>query len=130
MEKTTRGKGVTSTPDRPEADAFRVDTEKIRAQIRRWQEKVLDLTKSNPLLGLNRSRVAKLRVTEPEAHDLFARLVIDENELRMPLVRKKHAAKSLDETEPTEIQEEQGLRIEPGDIELDASALELMRRLR
>jgi len=48
----------------------------------------------------------------------------------MPLVRKKPAAKNIDETGPTEIQEEQGLRIEAGDIELDASALELMRRLR
>src|SRR5437899_11401078 len=119
MEKTTREKGATKPTLTPEASALRVDTEKIRLQIRRWQEKVLDLTKSNPLLGLNRSRVAKLRVTEPEAHDLFARLVIDENELRMPLVRKKPAAKNLDETELTEIQEEQGIRIEPGDIELE-----------
>src|SRR5881409_616142 len=104
MEKTTSGKGAPKPPIKPEGSAFRVDTEKIRLQIRRWQEKVLDLTKSNPLLGLNRSRVAKLCLTQPQSNDLFARLVIDENELRMPLVRKKPAKNNL-ETGPAEIEE-------------------------
>src|SRR3989441_11904518 len=116
MEKTIREKGVAKPTHIPEASALRVDTEKIRLQIRRWQEKVLDLTKSNPLLGLNRSRVAKLRVTKPESHDLFSRLVLDENELRMPLVRKKPAAKKLDQTRLTGIEEGKGLRSWPGDI--------------
>src|SRR5438067_1240086 len=71
------------------SSAFNVNLEKIRLQIRRWQEKLLDLTKSNPLLGLNRSRVAKLRVAIPAPAELFAHFVIKEADLRMPLVRKK-----------------------------------------
>ncbi len=43
--------------------ATQVDEKKIRAQLKKWQERLLDLTKGNPLLGLNRSRVSKLRVT-------------------------------------------------------------------
>ncbi len=35
-----------------------IDEVKIRAQLRRWQERLLDLTKANPLLGINRSRLA------------------------------------------------------------------------
>src|SRR5438093_5379884 len=48
-----------------------VDLERVRAQLRRWQEHLLDLTKANPLLGINRSRVSKLRVVDPAPHALF-----------------------------------------------------------
>src|SRR5262249_7213927 len=65
----------------------------------------------------------------PQSQDLFARLAIDENDLRMPLVRKA-AANNFGQTELGDIQPEPRLRIEPGEIEFDASALELMRRLR
>jgi len=30
-----------------------IDHGRIEAQMRRWQDRVLDLTKSNPLIGLN-----------------------------------------------------------------------------
>ena len=36
------------------------DVERIRAQLKRWQERLLDLTKASPLLGINRSRVSNL----------------------------------------------------------------------
>jgi hypothetical protein len=118
-----------------ETGPLQVDVEKIRLQIRRWQEKVLDLTKSNPLLGLNRSRVTKLHVPKPEATDLFAQFVIEETELWMPLVRKSTTAEETSaetdaETALTEKADEEKLQIEPGDLEFEASALELMRRLR
>ena len=45
-----------------------VDRERVEAQMRRWQDSVFDLTKSNPLIGLNRSRVAKLLVTARLSH--------------------------------------------------------------
>jgi len=35
---------------------------KLKVIIRYWQEKLIDVSKSNPLLGLNRSRAAKLEV--------------------------------------------------------------------
>jgi hypothetical protein len=44
-----------------------VDEQKIRAQLKKWQEHLLDLTKGNPLLGLNRSRVSKLRLADPKS---------------------------------------------------------------
>ena len=47
------------------ANVPQVDEKRIRAQLKKWQERLLDLTKGNPLLGLNRSRVSKLCVTAP-----------------------------------------------------------------
>ncbi len=103
------------------------DAEAIKAQLRRWQERLLDLTKSNPLLGLNRSRVSKLKVASPPTGELFVRFVLGEAELKMPLVRKraKNVLPLLDGD-----QEEQSLQVEPGDVEFEASPQDLMRRLR
>ena len=61
--------------------------------------------------------------------------MIKETELRMPLVRKKRSVnESTHETETPLIENsdepDQKLRIDPGDLEFEASALELMRRLR
>jgi hypothetical protein len=103
------------------------DAERIRSQLRRWQDRVLDLTKSNPLLGLNRSRVAKLMVAAPNIQDLFNRLILNETELRLPLVRRPRRRIGL-AVEDTD--DEPQLTIEPGDLEFEASPLELMRGLR
>ncbi|MGA2325780.1 MAG: DUF3320 domain-containing protein [Bryobacteraceae bacterium] len=96
--------------------------------MRRWQDCVLDLTKSNPLIGLNRSRVAKLAVIEPDANTLFSTFAIDETPLRMPLVRKR----KLEPQQPLFVatDEDPDLVVEPGDIMLDAKPGDLMRRLR
>jgi very-short-patch-repair endonuclease len=103
------------------------DTNKIRIQLRRWQERLLDLTRSNPLLSLNRSRVSKLKTTSPSAVEIFEKLVLEEAELRMPLVRKgRKTALPLFYGD----QEEQLLQVEPGDLEFEATPLDLMRRLR
>src|SRR4030042_1452343 len=64
-----------------------IDSARVKAQMRRWQDRVLDLTKSNPLIGLNRSRVAKFQVIEPDANALFSMTVIEEKQLRMPFFR-------------------------------------------
>src|SRR5438552_10294567 len=105
--------------DRKVGSAFHVDLEKIRLQIARWQEKVLDLTKSNPLIGLNRSRVAKLRVTNPEPAHLFARLVIEQAGLRLPLARKKAGSRASTAT-AQDTDNEELFQVEPGDLEFDA----------
>jgi hypothetical protein len=116
--------GSAATPNQSPA----VDAEKIRAQLGRWQDRVLDLTKSNPLLGLNRSRVAKLEVSGPDAETLLLRLALEEAELKMPLVRgvAKRAPDSMIETDTDDPQ----LSIEAGDVEFAASPVELMRRMR
>ena len=75
---------------------------------------MLDLTKSNPLLGLNRSRVSKLKVTAPSTSELFKRFVLDEAELRMPLVRKRaRTERPLFEGN----EEQEVFQVEPGDVE-------------
>ncbi|MDP1991611.1 MAG: DUF3320 domain-containing protein [Syntrophales bacterium] len=105
-----------------------IDVTRVKAQMRRWQDGVLDLTKSNPLIGLNRSRVAKFSVIEPDANVIFSMFVIEEKQLRMPHVRKHKNHPEQPLLIPPD--EETELIIEPGDITLDAKPIDLMRRLR
>lgn len=108
------------------------DTEKIRSQLKRWQEKLLDMSKSNPLLGLNRARAAKFKIKSPDAFALFQQLAIDSNELRMPLVKKvkKRATNDLFNQDETE-EEKEVYKIEEGDVEVEISTpIDLKRKLR
>ncbi len=106
------------------------DTERIRAQLRRWQERLIDLTRGNPLLGLNRSRVSKLRISATTGGALFRRMVIEERSLKMPLVRR------ISNTDSPALLAAEGeeagpkLVVDPGDVEFDESPSDLMRRLR
>ena len=101
-----------------------IDLERVRAQLKRWQEHLLDLTKANPLLGINRSRVSKLRVIEPAPHAVFRDFAVpDEAILELPRVTKV----SKDGGEEAGYAE---YRIELGDIAFDAAPLDLHRRLR
>ncbi len=62
------------------------DAERIRAQLRKWQERLLDLTKANPLLGINRSRVSKLRIVDPDPAEIVSNVVdslVDRGSLRV-----------------------------------------------
>src|SRR5713101_3047570 len=85
---------MTESREDPDRSQNSVDRERVRAQMRVWQDRVLDLTKSNPLIGLNRSRVTKLRVTSPDAVTLFGRLVVDETTFKLPLVRKRSSGRT------------------------------------
>jgi Protein of unknown function (DUF4011) len=105
-----------------------VDPDRVKAQMRRWQDRVLDLTKSNPLIGLNRSRVAKLLTVSPDADELFSIFALDETQLRMPLVRRR--ANQPQQPLLIGADEDPDLVVEPGDISFDAKPLDLMRRLR
>lgn len=103
-----------------------VDEQKIRAQLKKWQERLLDLTKANPLLGLNRSRASKLRVTSPKLVELF-NSTVSESELRLPLALRKSQRPLLDDSEAGG---DEGYEIQPGDVEFEATAVELARKLR
>lgn len=108
-----------------------VDADRVRAQIKRWQERLLDLTKGNPLLGINRSRVSKLLVTEPDCQGLFSLFALqDEAELKMPRVVKIPKQGPSEQTGPVDEPDNSDYRIEPGDIAFDAKPLDLLRRLR
>jgi len=125
MPPQSKVRVVASNP--PTEIPSRSDADKIKAQLRRWQERLLDLTKSNPLLGLNRSRVSKLKVSSPPASELFKRFVLDEAELRMPLVRKRaRTERPLFEGN----EEQEVFQVAPGDVEFEAEPPDLRRRLR
>ena len=119
-----------SNVTRPKAGNF--DLEKILLQIKRWQEKLLDMSKSNPLLGLNRARAAKLKITDPIAAELFLKLVLEAEEIRLPFVKKIKRRQSeglFDESGPNE--EKEVYEIEKGDLEFDViSPADLRRKLR
>ena len=104
-----------------------IDRDRVKVQMRRWQDRVLDLTKSNPLIGLNRSRVSKLLAVEPGLNEIFSAFAIDETQLRMPLVRKRTRQPQQSLLTPDE---DPDLVVEPGDISFEAKPLDLMRRLR
>ncbi len=103
-----------------------VDVERVRAQLKRWQERLLDLTKGNPLLGINRSRVSKLRVIAPAPEMLFAQFALaDDTSLTLPRSIKVAGREGEDSAA-----ENAEYRIEPGDLSFDAAAVDLHRRLR
>jgi hypothetical protein len=94
-----------------------------------WQDRVLDITRSNPLIGMNRSRVARLRVTEPADDELVRLLVLEDQKLRMPLVKRRKSSASQRQLFNGE-QQPQELLVEPGDLTFEAQPLVLLRRLR
>lgn len=94
--------------------------------MRQWQDRVLDLTKSNPLIGLNRSRVARLQIIEPKANNLFATLVIDGTHVRMPLVRRR----ARQPEQASLLDSDPNLVVDPGEVTFDAKPIEMMRCLR
>jgi len=57
------------------------------------------VTKGNPLLGINRSRVSKLRVREPNGRLLFREFVIDATTLGMPLAVQLNIGDSAETTQ-------------------------------
>jgi len=108
------------------------DVEKVRLQLKRWQEKLLDMSKSNPLLGLNRARAARLKIKDPGAFSLFKRLVLEEAELHLPFVKKVKIKKSNNlSNQEEDFKEEEIFEIEKGDIEFEINTpVDLKRRLR
>jgi hypothetical protein len=118
LKAANQAQGPTNTPasaaHQPISSRGAVDRDRIKAQIRRWQDRVLDLTKSNPLIGLNRSRVAKLQVIEPAAERLFGTFAVEENHLRMPLVRKR--GRQPEQASLLDVDQDPDLSVEPGDV--------------
>lgn len=108
-----------------------VDTDRVRAQLKRWQERLLDLTKTNPLLGINRSRVSKLLVTRPDCNTLFGLFALEEEgKLTLPRVVKITRSDKEPGDSPDEQPDTADYRVEPGEIEFDAKPIDLLRRLR
>ncbi|MBI2589626.1 DUF3320 domain-containing protein [Candidatus Berkelbacteria bacterium] len=68
--------------------------EQLGAILKRWQERLIDVSKSNPLLGLNRSRAAKLEVESADLNQIANVLLSDNGSIKLPFVQKK-SKKSL-----------------------------------
>ncbi|MBU1131049.1 DUF3320 domain-containing protein [Patescibacteria group bacterium] len=111
-----------------------INIERIDAQIKKWRERLLDLSKGNPLLGINRSRVSKLLTIKPETGELFSSIAIDAHSLKMPIVKRKNKRKRKDEelnqNKLLEEDEEPEYIVKPGDIEFKSEPKDLFRIMR
>jgi very-short-patch-repair endonuclease len=116
-----------NTPD----NAANFDVEKIKVQLKKWQEKLLDTSKGNPLLGLNRTRTAKLKIVDLNYLDLFQKIVLDENQVRLPFVKKVKKQRKSDLLDADNPPEEEAYKVETGDVEIEfTSPIDLKRKLR
>lgn len=101
-------------------------SDQLGAILKRWQERLIDVSKSNPLLGLNRSRAAKLEVESPDLGYLVKTLFTDSNTIKLPFVQKKpKKAASTDEEVPVEKEE---YLFHKGDIDFVYSNLSDLRK--
>lgn len=62
---------------------YLVDARKVKVQVEEWRKHLLDLTASNPLLCLDKSRASKLLVSIPELRQLLQLLQTD-GKLQLP----------------------------------------------
>lgn len=105
----------------------------IREQLKRWQEKLLDMSKSNPLLGINRSRSVKFKIVDPDPLLVWESIIEKEAELKLPFVKQKRRRKKEEENqeEGEETEKKIEYEVEPGDINFETSTpADLKRRLR
>jgi len=112
---------------RATADSEDSASSQVAQQLRRWREHLLDLTRGNPLLGINRARTSKLKVTAPTPNGLFDALVVQGKKLRMPLVERRPVPA---ETDPNASEPASPWLVRPGDVAFDAEPGDLYRRLR
>jgi superfamily I DNA and/or RNA helicase/very-short-patch-repair endonuclease len=105
------------------------DVEKILAQLKHWSEKLIDISKRNPLLGLNRAGSAKLQVKDPLVYDLFKKLTVDDVELYLPFVKKVRKNKTdVNLFSETELGEKEEYKIEKGDLDLAFDTLANLKK--
>lgn len=101
--------------------------EQLGAILKRWQERLIDVSKSNPLLGLNRSRAAKLEVESADLNKIAKTLLSDGDSIKMPFVQKK-AKKALQLDEDPSINTEEEYVLHEGDISFIYQNLGDLRR--
>jgi len=108
--------------------SLKFEVEKIRVQVKKWQEKLLDMSKSNPLLGLNRARSVKFKIKSPDYLTFFEKLIQEEAELKLPFVKKKKKKKIDESLEENPEEENYIYEVEEGDMELEYSLPADLRR--
>ena len=113
--------------------ALQFSVDAIREQLKRWQEKLLDMSKSNPLLGINRSRAVKFKIIDLDPLEIWESIVEKDSELKLPFVKQKRRRKKEEDALDGDIDEEKKIEyeIEPGDINFEITTpADLKRRLR
>jgi len=109
------------------------DNEKVRKQLQVWREHLIDVSRGNPLLGINRSRTSKLHATFPDAAALFGALVLDGRAVRMPLITRAPTPGTNalgDALEPSEASGVLEWQVHAGDVEFEDGPAQVSRRLR
>ncbi len=111
----------------PELD--KTMTDKLGLILKNWKERLIDVSKSNPLLGLNRSRAAKLEVVSPDLSAIVKTLTEDEGIIKLPFVQKK-TKKTLQIFDGEEQQKEEAEEyiLQKGDIDFHYSDLGDLKR--
>ena len=90
--------------------------EQLGAILKRWQERLIDVSKSNPLLGLNRSRTAKLEIETADLDKVAKSVLSGDGSIKLPFIQKK-AKRNLElgEDVASEKQEEEYI-LNEGDV--------------
>lgn len=103
--------------------------DRVDQQLKLWRERLLDLTKTNPLLCLNHSRVSRLQVIDPPLESLFETLVQSERTLKLPKPVRIPVVPS-DLAEGKRESPQFGYLLEPGEIAFAVTPEVLVKRLR
>ncbi|MPZ14159.1 MAG: DUF3320 domain-containing protein [Chloroflexi bacterium] len=119
----------------PAQPAESVDRERVLQQLRVWRERLIDLSRGNPLLGINRSRTSKLQISNPPASVLFKKLVVDQSPLQLPVILRRPPPTAAgepveDPPYPQSVPNEPPWRVRPGDITFIGEPADIARRMR
>lgn len=133
-EAKNSSKGKTQVVNQMHLEMTDEMQERAKRKIDKWKEELLDLSKSNPLIRLKHGRSVKLLITRPDFYDFFTDLVINNNELKLPFVKRipRKSEKPQEEFESGQVAERFELKIEKSkDLDFeDLEPLILRRRLK
>src|ERR1035437_2799984 len=102
------------------------NSDQLGTILKRWQERLIDVSKSNPLLGLNRSRAVKLEIESAYLSYLVKTLYTDDGTIKLPFVQKK-AKRAVSTEEEIPVEKEEYIFHE-GDIDFSYSSLNDLRK--
>lgn len=110
---------------------------RVDRALKEWRERLLDLSRKNPLLYLNSSKATKIRIKAPTPATLYELLVMKEKTLTFPSLTGRTAEEEEVADHVSEFEDaSRSMREEPGDLDIDYTAgsarnvEELQRKLR
>jgi hypothetical protein len=99
-------------------------TDSTDRSLKHWRERLLDLSRRNPLLYLNSSRGTKIRITRPALGELYVAIAVRGKALTFPKPRTRPMAidsepSVLTRTAVDEQVDEEAVAEIPGDLSVD-----------